>query len=152
MNFRPRWPTPRELRVGLPVAIPLLVLSVFVVRGRNTGTFPNLHAPADTTASAPPPTTAPVDLTGVSIPGVDGTTTTEPVRATGTARLSGVVNGPGGPVPGATVLLEHLVSPTTSTTLSAGPDGTYNAPNIAGGRYRVRAYLAPSFAQTDPEV
>jgi hypothetical protein len=152
MKLRWRKPTPRELRVGLPIAVPLLVLAFFMVRGARTGDFPHVKAPKATSATAPPSTTAPVDLTGVSIAGVDGTTTTTLVRATGTAHLSGAVNGPQGPVPGATVRLEHLAGGSVPIDVTSGPDGRYDAPNIAGGRYRVRAFLAPTFAQTDPQV
>jgi hypothetical protein len=55
-------------------------------------------------------------------------------------------------VPGAVVRLEHLVGDTVTTDVKAGPDGHYDAPNIAGGRYRVRAFLPPTYAQTDPQV
>jgi len=142
-----------RLRRLIPVAIPLTAIGVFVVRGSHTGTFPDIHVPQNvgtTTPTTPP--TAPVDLTGVSIPGVDGTTTTAPVRSIGTAHLAGVVKGPNGPVPGAVVRLEHLVEDRVTTDVVSGPDGHYDAPNIAGGRYRVHAFLAPTYAQAEPEV
>jgi hypothetical protein len=137
---------------AIPLAVAVAVLGVFVVRGSDSGNFPKVHAPANATTTVPPPPTAPVDLTGVSIPGVVGTTTTVPVRATGTAHLAGLVKGPDGPVPGAVVRLEHLAGTTVTTDVTAGPDGRYDAPNIAGGRYRVRAFLAPTYAQTDSQV
>jgi hypothetical protein len=158
MKVKLRRPTGRKLRRVLPVAIPLLVVSVFVIRGSRTGSFPNVETSAGqgATSSTPPPSTAPSDLTAVSLGGVGGTTTTTPIRSTGTAHLSGTVTttqGPTpGPVAGAIVRLEHLAGPTVTTDVIAGPDGHYDAPNIAGGRYRVRAFLAPNFAQTDPPV
>jgi hypothetical protein len=33
-----------------------------------------------------------------------------------------------------------------------GPDGRYDAPGIGGGRYRVRAFLAPTMAMAEGEV
>lgn len=138
---------------AVPVAAALAAVGVFVVRGSDSGTFPDVHAPATVVTTPPrPPSTAPVDLTGVSIPGVIGTTTTAPVRSIGTAHLAGLVKGPQGRVGGAVVRLEHLVGDTVTTDVTAGPDGRYDAPNIAGGRYRVRAFLPPSYAQTDPQV
>jgi hypothetical protein len=142
-----------RLRRAIPLAVPLVVIGVFVVRGSDTGTFPDIRAPQTVgTTTLPPPPTAPVDLTGISIPGVEGTTTTAPVRSAGTAHLAGFVRGPNGPVPGAVVRLEHLVGDTVTTDVVAGPDGHYDAPNIAGGRYRVHAFLAPTYAQAEPEV
>jgi hypothetical protein len=128
------------------------VVGVYIIRGSDTGSFPHIRAPKNVSTTIPPPVTAPVDLTGVSLPGVDGTTTTVPVRNIGTAHIAGLVKGPNGPVPGATVRLEHLAGPTVTTDVVSGPDGHYDAANIAGGRYRVRAFLPPTFAQTDPEV
>jgi hypothetical protein len=56
-------------------------------------------------------------------------------------------------VPGATVRVEHLVDDKPPPTdLTTSPDGRWDLPNIAGGRYRVRAFLAPSLAQTQPDV
>jgi hypothetical protein len=137
----------------IPLVAALSVLGVIVARGSDSGTFPDVHAPAAVaTTTPPPPSTAPVDLTGISIPGVEGTTTTAPVRSLGTAHLAGIVKGPQGSVPGAVVRLEHLVGDTVTTDVIAGPDGHYDAPNIAGGRYRVRAFLPPRYAQTDPQV
>jgi hypothetical protein len=139
------------------IAIPLLVVGVLVVRGSRTGKFPEIKRSAaqGATSSTPPPT-APSDLTAVSLVGVGGTTTTTPIRSIGTAHLSGTVTttqGPTpGPVAGAIVRLEHLAGPPVTRDVVAGPDGHYDAPNIAGGRYRVRAFLAPNFAQTDPPV
>jgi hypothetical protein len=34
----------------------------------------------------------------------------------------------------------------------AGPDGRWELPGVPGGRYRVRAFLAPVYAQVEPEV
>jgi hypothetical protein len=51
------------------------------------------------------------------------------------------------------VRVEHLVpgNPPPIDVLT-GADGRWDLPNIAGGRYRVRSFLAPSLAQTQPEI
>lgn len=148
-----RWPTLRELRVIVPIAIPFLVLSTFVMRGCSTASVPLLHPPPGVTLPEAAATSTPEDLTGVQLAGVDGTTTVPPVQSAGTTHISGSVNGPQGPVPGATVRVEHLVEgqPPPMDLLTA-PDGRWDLPNIAGGRYRVRAFLAPTLAQTQPQI
>jgi hypothetical protein len=148
-----RWPKLGELRIIVPIAIPIIVLSTFVIRGCSTANVPLLHPPPGVTLPAAAATSTPEDLTGVQLAGVDGTTTLVPVAAAGTAHLSGAVNGPQGPVPGATVRVEHLVAggPPPTDVLSA-PDGHWDLANIAGGRYRIRAFLAPALAQTVPEI
>jgi hypothetical protein len=148
-----RWPKLAELRIAVPIALPVLVMSIFVVKGCSAADVPLLHPPPGVTLPAAAATSAPQDLTGVQLAGVDGTTTLAPVRGGGTSHLSGSVNGPQGPVPGATVRVEHLVDdhPPPTDVLS-GPDGRWDLTNIAGGRYRVRAFLAPALAQTRPEI
>src|SRR5207253_1269225 len=52
-----------------------------------------------------------------------------------------VVTGPEGPVPGAVVHIERLVGDGIGAAdILTNPDGTYAAPGILGGRYRVRAF------------
>src|SRR4051812_50059013 len=148
-----RWPTPGEWRIGVPGAVPLLVVGVFMVRGCATPDGPNLHPPADFALQPEPTIVAGADLTGVQLPGVDGTTIPDAIRATGTAHLFGTVNGPQGPLPGATVRVEHLVAddpPPVDVVADAA--GHWDLPNIAGGRYRVRGFQVPSFAQVKPEI
>ena len=148
-----RWPKLAELRLAVPIALPVIVLSFFVVRGCSTASVPILHPPPGVTLPSAAATSAPADLTGIQLAGVNGTTTVAPIAATGTAHLSGAVNGPQGPVPGATVRVEHFVDGNPPPTdVVSGPDGRWDLNNIAGGRYRVRAFLAPSLAQTQAEV
>jgi hypothetical protein len=148
-----RWPSLAELRIAVPIALPLLVLSIFVFKGCNTASVPLLHPPPGVTLPAAAATSAPADLTGVQLAGVEGTTTPDSVRGSGTAHLSGSVSGPQGPVPGATVRVEHLVDDKPPPIdVSTGPDGRWDLPNVAGGRYRVRSFLAPTLAQTQPEI
>jgi hypothetical protein len=129
-----------------------MIMSVIVIRGCHSADLPFVGAPPGVTLDTSPSTSSPADLTGVQLAGVDGTTTSAPVRATGTAHLNGLVNGPQGPVPGAVVHVEHLVDGAAPIDVAAGPDGRWDLPGIAGGRYRVRAFLAPSLAQTEPDI
>jgi hypothetical protein len=97
--------------------------------------------------------TSVVDYSAVALPRVAGTTTTTTAREQGTATVNGSVSGPSGPLPGATVSVEHLVgSRATRTDAVTGADGRFAVPNLPGGRYRVRAYLAPALALVTPEV
>jgi hypothetical protein len=83
---------------------------------------------------------------------VGGVTTTT-IEERGSARLVGTVRGPTGPVPGATVRVERLVADQMRRTdVVTGPDGRFELADVPGGRYRVRAFLAPSLAQTTAEV
>jgi hypothetical protein len=97
--------------------------------------------------------TSVVDYSAVALPRVAGTTTTTTAREQGTATIDGSVSGPSGPLPGATVTVEHLVGgKATRTDAVTGADGRFALPNLPGGRYRVRAYLAPALALVTPEV
>jgi len=69
----------------------------------------------------------------------------------GTAKISGTVFGPDGPVEGAIVRLERFVGPDFGQLdVATNKDGKYRADNILGGRYRVRAFQKPSLATTEP--
>jgi hypothetical protein len=99
-------------------------------------------------------TTAARDLTDVSLAGVPGkTTTSTAVIGPGKATLQGTVAGPDGPLPAASVHLERLVDGGMATLdVPTNPDGTWSAPNILGGRYRVRAFRAPDLALVKPAL
>jgi hypothetical protein len=126
---------------------------VFIGRGCSTAHVPNIHPPAGFDANAASTTVPGNDLTGVQLAAVEGTTVPVTPRASGTAHLSGAVNGPQGAVPGATVRVEHLVTGDPAPIdVVTGADGRYDLPNIAGGRYRVRAFLVPALAQVEPQV
>lgn len=114
-----------------------------------TGDDATSHTPRRRTERPPV-----VDYSGVALEKVPGTTTTVAEgRDVGTASIVGTVSGPGGPVPGATVRVEHLVGGgSVVRDAVTGPDGRYAVTGIAGGRYRVRAFLAPTLALTKPEV
>jgi hypothetical protein len=111
----------------------------------------------DKDAGPPPTTRAPsstslVDLSGVELPAVGGETTTTIIE-TGTARLVGTVTGPDGPLAGATVRVDRLVAGReVRRDVVSGADGRWELRGVPGGRYRVRAFLAPTYAQTTPEL
>jgi hypothetical protein len=106
--------------------------------------------PSPTTEAASP--TSIVDYTGVVLPGVGGETTST-IDETGTARLVGTVTGPRGPVVGATVRIDRLVGGReVRKDVVTGADGRWELKEVPGGRYRVRAFLAPVYAQVEPEV
>jgi len=105
-----------------------------------------------TSTTRPVPSTSVVDRSGVALPVVAGETTSSVVRA-GEARIVGTVVGPGGPVPGAVVRLERLTTAgEVRTEVVADAEGRFAVDGVPGGRYRVRAFLPPSLAQTSPEV
>ena len=147
------WRRIRQVVTGVSVLLPVVVLSVFVGRGCKTASVPNVHPPPGVTLPPPSPTSEPQDLTAVQLAAVDGTTTVPAVPDSGTSHLGGSVNGPQGPVPGATVRVEHLVNGHTNPfDVLTDASGRWDLPNIAGGRYRVRAFLAPTLAQAEPNV
>lgn len=93
-----------------------------------------------------------VDRSGIALLAVTGKTTTT-IVTTGTASVVGSVQGPNGLVVGATVRIERLVAgQVIRNDVVSGPDGRYSLVGMPGGRYRVRAFLAPSLAQVTPEV
>lgn len=71
----------------------------------------------------------------------------------GKARLSGIVVGPDGPVDGATVRLERFVGEQWGEhDVTTDADGEWEAFELFGGRYRVRAWLKPSLATVEPQA
>src|SRR5437763_11830013 len=65
------------------------------------------------------------------------TTTVSADIVGGQARIQGTVQGPQGPVQGATVRVERIVgSQTAATDLSTEPGGGFNLGDIRGGIYR----------------
>lgn len=117
--------------------------------GDEAGPSPTTDATTTTTTTTP---TSSVDLSGVVLPPVGGETTTT-IDETGTARLVGTVRGPTGPLAGATVRTERIVGgDEVRRDVVTGPNGRWELRDVPGGRYRVRAYLAPGFAQTTAEV
>jgi hypothetical protein len=117
-----------------------------------------LSLPVPPATVAPPPgsttTVAPVDGGAVTEPGVTGATSTTSVAlGPGAATITGTVFGPSGAVRGATVQVERLVGyQVASTELVTSGTGRFRLGRVLGGRYRVRAWLAPSLAMTTSAV
>lgn len=128
----------------------VLLAAAFVAGGCTRGAVDELPAPPTTGPTTS--STARPDLSGVNLAGVPGTTSTTVLLTPGEATLEGVVTGPDGPVPGATVLIERLAGEGVgAATIPTGADGRWSAAGILGGRYRVRAWRAPDLALTTPE-
>ncbi len=93
-----------------------------------------------------------VDYSGVALEGVPGSTSTS-ILTSGRTTIRGSVSGPAGLVPGATVRIERLVGGQEQRTeVLSGPDGRFEVGGLPGGRYRVRAFLAPALALVTPDV
>ncbi|HUF33304.1 MAG TPA: carboxypeptidase-like regulatory domain-containing protein [Acidimicrobiales bacterium] len=96
------------------------------------------------------------DRSQVRLREVRGTTTTTTVAivgAGGDATLVGRVDGPNGPVGGATVLIERFVGGEVAAVMvPTAPDGTWNLPDVLGGRYRIRAWRVPDLALIRPTI
>ena len=92
------------------------------------------------------------DYTGVDLPGVGGETTTT-IDEKGTARLVGTVSGPSGPVAGATVRVDRLVAGrVVRHDVLTRRDGRWELRDVPGGRYRVRAFQPPLYAQDGADL
>lgn len=98
-------------------------------------------------------TTTPPDFSTVPLAAVGGATTTTLALRPGDVVIGGVVTGPDGPVPGATVEITRLVgSGEVTERFLTLDDGRWEANGILGGRYRIRAWRAPDLALTTPEI
>jgi hypothetical protein len=99
--------------------------SPFVVEGPADTRDRTVTVTSDPEEDEPPPVVASID---------------------GTAELSGLVVGPEGPVPFATVRLErHTTAGMSTHDVSADETGRWSSPDLLGGRYRVRSWLAGEY-------
>ncbi len=140
-----------------PAPVPVLVLAAVaaLVATACSGGDPFEPLPVPPSSPGiPTTTTAPPDFSGVALAPVEGTTTTSEVAVgPGPATLAGRVDGPDGPVAGATVRLERLVGDAVATLdVTSGTDGLWRAPGVLGGRYRIRGWLAPALAAVEPQI
>lgn len=137
------------LRRGALSAVALFAaLAVTACTAKGVDTLP----PPPTTQPRPPTTTA-VDYSGVDLKDVPGKTTTTMAMGPGGSTLHGIVVGPDGPVPGATVQAERLVGDAVgSVRVFTAEDGAWSITGIFGGRYRVRAWRPTDLALTKPDV
>ncbi len=130
-------------------------LAVVVVAGlfSSCSDDPVDELPAPPTTIALASTTTGPDFSNVGLAAAGGRTTTTIAISPGAATLSGTVAAPDGAVPGATVRVERIVGDAiASVDVASNPDGTWSAPGIRGGRYRVRAWRAPDLALTKPQL
>lgn len=128
----------------------LAVASALALASSGACTSDDDAGPSPTTRPTVPTTV--VDRSGIALAAVAGSTTSTIVD-TGSAVLSGSVRGPAGLVPGATVRIERLVAgQQVRTDVLTGPDGRFSLSGVPGGRYRLRAFLAPWYAQAEPVV
>ena len=71
----------------------------------------------------------------------------------GSTILDGKVLGPGGPLANATVHIERFVGERLAfVDVATDAAGFWSVGNLPGGRYRIRAWQAPSFAQLQSDV
>lgn len=142
-------PLTRRRSAGL-LALYLVVAGV--VAACTHGGHSKVAGPISPVITAPA-TTLP-DRSADSLGQISGRTTIVIGLTPGRAALNGTVTARDGtPVPGAVVHLERVVGDqSASADVAAAGDGTWNAPGIIGGLYRVRAWRAPDLAQTDPAI
>lgn len=89
------------------------------------------------------------------LPTVSAPTTTTPVALQGgKTTIAGVVLGPGDtPLPGAVVRIERFEGERSAVLdVTANGNGAFSVGQLVGGRYRVRAWSAPTYAQPGSEV
>lgn len=109
---------------------------------------PSSTSSTDSTSPATEP-----DYSRVALAPVPGQTTTTAPRTTGSSTVRGVVVGPDGAVPGATVRIDRLVGDAVQRTdLATDGNGGFIATGLPGGRFRVRAFVPPELAMVDAEV
>lgn len=136
------------------VAVVVGIAALLVVFG-GTCSAPDrrsLPPPSSTSSTVPEETTTTVDHSRTVLQPLTGQTTTT-LAQFGDAILSGIVTGPSGPVPGATVRIERLVGDAVQVReVRARDDGTWVLEGLPGGRMRVRAYAPPSLTMLEPEI
>ena len=136
------------------VAVVVGAVALLVVFG-STCSAPDqrsLPPPSSTSTTVPEETTTSVDRSRTVLQPLVGRTTTT-LAESGRARLTGVVTGPAGPVPGAVVRVERLVGDAVQVfETRAREDGTWVLDRIPGGRMRVRAYAPPMLTMLEPEI
>ena len=137
----------------IPARAALVAVALAVTSCSGGDPFEPLPVPV-TNPQASTTTTAPPDFSGVALAPVEGTTTTSEVLiGPGPATLAGRVDGPDGAVALATVRLERLVGDAVATLdVTTDDDGGWQAANVLGGRYRVRAWRAPYLASLEPQI
>lgn len=134
-----------------PAAAVLLLVAAACSGGSDRATPTTLPPVTEAPTTLAPTTT----VTTVPIPrgAPRPTTTVAKVALTpGGATINGTVNGPAGPVEGATVKIERLVGKEVAATEIRSTGGSYSLASVLGGAYRIRAWRAPDLAQNGTEV
>lgn len=135
----------------------VLVVLVVLLGGACSGGKP-AAAPSSTESSTAPATTTPTSSSTSTTVRSSSTSSTRTTLAAvtigpGDAFLSGTVQGPTGPVDGATVHIERLVgSAVASSDVVTAGGGAWRMDSVLGGAYRVRAFKAPDLGQSEVEV
>ena len=108
----------------------------------------------ETTTTVATTTTTSTTVRASTTSTVPRTTTTVAVTlGPGDASIGGTVSGPAGPIDGATVRVERLVGRSIATAdVTTAGGGAWHLASILGGSYRVRAFKAPDFAQSQVEA
>lgn len=134
-----------------------VVVLLAVAAACTGGSSDDSAAPTPTTSATvadAPTTTVPPSTTSTTAPrGTPrATTSTTVALGPGQATITGTVNGPAGPVDGATVRIERLVGQQVASTEVRSAAGGYTLGSVLGGAYRVRAWRAPDLAQSGTET
>lgn len=134
----------RRRRPGAARSVVALLALLVVAACAGDDPFAPLPEPDDVEIEETTTTTEP-DLTGVLLPPALGATSTTAVAlGPGPMTIVGRVEGPEGPVANAIVQLDRLVGDGVATArVPTAADGTWNAADVLGGRYRIRAWRAP---------
>ena len=132
----------------------LLALVLLAVGCATTHKYDPLPVPDASKDTTPTSSTVAPRLDEVQLAPVAGRAapTTVPLGP-GPVTIVGRVDGPDGPVSGARVHLDRLVGDgMASIEVPTGADGSWNLQNVLGGRYRIRAYQAPSLGMLRAQV
>lgn len=148
MWFR-RFLTPRTIAVAVGALVLVGVFGPTFV-APESGLLP---PPSEASPITERETTTTVDHSQVELPTVAGETLAVPLVETGRSTIHGSVDVPEGRLPGASVRLERLVGDRVQQIdVATGEDGTFSVDALPGGRYRVRAWLAPTYTVAEPAV
>ncbi|WP_436795712.1 hypothetical protein [Actinospongicola halichondriae] len=125
----------------------------FVVAGCGAPDSGLLPPPSSTSSTSTVPVTQPIDQSLVALETFPGQTTSTVPLDVGRSTIRGSVAGPDGGAAGAVVRVERLVGDVVQRRdVVADEGGGYVLSGVPGGRYRVRAFLAPRLTMLDPEV
>jgi hypothetical protein len=131
----------------------VLALVLLAAGCASTHKYDPLPEPEASTDASPTSSTVAPRLDEVPLAPVQGTTSTTTPLGPGPVTIVGRVDGPDGPVANARVHLERLVGDgVASIDVPTAADGSWNVQHVLGGRYRMRAYQAPSLGMLRAQV